>query len=166
MKEDNYTTITLTSSINIKPSNLRGDINKIILNILKNRFEGICNKDGYIIKDSIELIERSIGEILTITNESIINYKVTYKADIIFPSEGDEYACYVDTINKFGIIAYLKLSDGDTLKESPFIIIIPKEYIPDDEYNKININEKLSVRIKSFRIKYNSSHIQVVATLV
>ena len=33
MKEDNYTTITLTSSINIKPSNLRGDINKIILNI-------------------------------------------------------------------------------------------------------------------------------------
>ena len=166
MKEEDYTTVALTTSINIKPSSLRGDINKIILNILKKKFEGICNKDGYVIKDSIELLERSIGEILTINNESIINYKITYKSDIIFPSEGDEHECYVDTVNKFGVIAYLKLSDDDTLKESPFIIIIPKEYISETDYDKINIKDKLSVKIKSFRIKYNSSHIQVISTLV
>jgi len=166
MKDEYFTTVLLTANVNIKPQQLVGDINKLILNGIKKKYEGVCNKDGYIIKDSIDLVERSIGQIKTINSESIINYNITYKADIITPSEGDTYECYVETINKLGIIAYLKNSDEDTMKESPFIIIIPKEFVDETTFDTIKINDMLNVKINSFRIKYKSNHIQVVATLV
>ena len=79
--------ILLTTSINISPNKIKGDINKLLLFMLKQKYEGSCNKDGYIIKDSIQLINRSIGQIRTINNKSITNYKVSYKSDIIIPSE-------------------------------------------------------------------------------
>jgi len=157
----------LTTSINISPDKIRGDINKLILFILKKKYEGVCNKDGFILKDSITLVNRSIGEIRTINNKSIINYKITYRADIITPSINDKFICHVDTINKLGVIAYIKLHDDDNMKESPFIIIIPKEYIDDEEtYKSISVNDKITIQLKSFRIKYLAKQIQIVATLV
>ncbi len=166
MKEDYITSILLTANVNIKPQNLQGDINQLILDGIKRKYEGVCNKDGYILKDSIELVERSIGQVKTINSESLINYNINYKADIITPSEGDKYECYVETINKLGIIAYLKINDEDTMKDSPFIIIVPKEYVDEGDFESIKVNDKLSVKVNSFRIKYKSTHIQVVATLV
>ena len=63
MKDDYFTTVLLTANVNIKPQQLVGDINKLILNGIKKKYEGVCNKDGYIIKDSIDLVERSIGQV-------------------------------------------------------------------------------------------------------
>ena len=164
--KDYYTTVLLTANINIKPQQLKGDINKLILKNIKEKYEGKCNKDGYILKDSIKLIQRSIGEVKTINSNSIINYNITYSADIITPSEGDIYECYIETINKLGIIAYIKISEEYTIKESPFIIIIPKEYIDEKQFDIVKPNEKINMKISSFRVKYNSNHIQIVATLV
>jgi hypothetical protein len=161
-----YTTVILTSSVNIRSNKLIGDINKLILSIIKTKNEGMCNKDGYILRDSIELIERSIGKVKTINNENLINYNITYKCNIITPSINDTFDCYVDSKNNAGIIAYIKIDASDKLDSSPFIIIIPKEYIDESVFNKININDKLNVLIKSFRIKYKSKFIQLVATLV
>lgn len=166
MKEDYISSSILTASINIKPCLLQGDINKLILDGIKRKYEGVCNKDGFILRDSIELLERSIGQIKTINNESLINYNITYKADIISPCEGDKYDCYVETINKLGIIAYLKLNDSDTMKESPFIIIVPKEYVDEENFEKIKLNDKIKVLVKSYRIKYKTEHIQIIGNLV
>ena len=55
----------LTSSINIPTDRLRGDINETILRQIKKRFEGTCNQDGFIEKDSIEITNRSLGEMKT-----------------------------------------------------------------------------------------------------
>ena len=167
MNKDHISSILLTTSINISPNKIKGDINKLLLFILKQKYEGSCNKDGYIIKDSIQLINRSIGQIRTINNKSITNYNVTYKSDIIIPSENEQFTCYVETINKLGIIAYIRLHKDDTMADSPFIIIIPNEYINDkDKLNSISINDKITIKIKSFRIKYLAKQIQIVATLV
>ena len=166
MKDEYSTSIIQTTNVNIKPENLKGDFNKLILDSIKRKYEGVCNNNGYILKNSIELIERSMGQIKTINSESIINYNITYKADIISPSVGDIYECYVETKNKLGIIAYLKINESSTFEETPFIIIIPKEYMNDEGYTEIKCNDKLNITIESFRIKYMSNHIQIVATLV
>ena len=156
----------ITTSLNIKPSRIKGDINQLLLHILKKKYEGVCNVDGYIMKDSIELLSRSIGEIKTINNESILTYNITYKSDVISPSEGDKFECKVETINKLGIISYIQAKENDTSKDSPFIIIIPKEYIDEDTFSSINIHDTIKVEIKSFRIKYLLKQIQIVATLL
>jgi DNA-directed RNA polymerase subunit E'/Rpb7 len=166
MKGDYFSTIVLTVNVNIKVNSLKGDINKLLVDTIKRRYEGVCNKDGYILKHSIDLLERSVGEIKTINSESLLNYNITYKADIISPSIDNEYECYVETKNKVGIIAYLKIHDDDLMKDSPFIIIIPKEYIDEADYSTITVGDKLTVKVKSFRIKYLAKHIQVIGTLV
>ena len=166
MKDKYYSSVILTTNVNIKPTQLKGDINKIILNTLRRRYEGVCNKDGFIITNSIELLNRSIGEIKTINNESLINYNITYKSNIISPSMDSVYDSYVETINKLGIISYIKLKEEDTMKESPFIIITPREYLDEEAFESIKIQDKIQIKVKSFRIKYLSKHIHIVATIV
>ena len=166
MKSKYITSILSTTNVNIHPSNLSSDINQMILLNLKKRYEGVCNKDGYIIKDSIQLINRSIGQIKTINNISFINFNVTYSSDIIYPSINSEYDTFVETINKVGIISYIKLNEDDTLKDSPYIIITPKEYIDDKVFESIKVNDKITIKVKSFRIKYASQQIQIVSELV
>ena len=53
MKDKYYSSVILTTNVNIKPTQLKGDINKIILNTLRRRYEGVCYKDGFIITNSI-----------------------------------------------------------------------------------------------------------------
>ena len=166
MPDSYFTTVTLTTNLNLNSNDLKGNINSIILNILKKKYEGVCNKEGYIIRDSIELISRSIGQIKTIDSESFINYNITYSCDIISPSIDNEYMAHVDTINKLGIISYLKLTDDDTIETSPFIIITPKEYIEESHFNKLKKGDEINIKIKTFRTKYSSKHIQIVSTLV
>jgi len=159
-----YSTQILTTTINIEPRNIKGDINKLVLFNLKNRYEGVCNKDGYIEKDSIEIINRSIGMIKIIDNVSYVTYHLTYKAIVISPSIGDRISCVISSNNKMGLIGFIKNKETDSIEDSPFIIIIPREYFSDEsDIDDININDKVNVEVDNFRTKYLSNQIQVVA---
>ena len=166
MSKKYTTTILSTTNVNISPNDLIGDINKMILLNLKKRYEGVCSKDGFIVKDSIQLINRSLGQIKTINNHSFINYNVTYSADIIYPSVGNVYKSIVQTKNKVGIISYIQINEDDTMEKSPYIIITPKEYMSEEVFDALNVSEKITIKVKSFRIKYMAKQIQIVAELV
>tara|TARA_Y100000389_G_scaffold95909_1_gene92562 strand:+ start:7337 stop:7840 length:504 start_codon:yes stop_codon:yes gene_type:complete len=153
----------LTTTINILPQKIKGDINKLLLSTIKKKYEGVCNKDGYVHKGSIELINRSIGKIKMIDNVSYIIYSITYRANIISPSEGNKISCIISSNNKMGLIGYIKSSDSDTIKDSPFIIIIPREYFEDDIIDGIKENDKIDVVIENYRTKYLGKQIQIVA---
>jgi len=154
----------LTTTINIEPRNIKGDINKLLLFDLKKRYEGICNKDGYIETDSIELINRSIGMIKMIDNISYITYHLTYKASVISPSIGNKINCIINSNNKMGLIGYIKKKDSDTFENSPFVIIIPREYFSNESnIDDININDTINVVVERYRTKYLGKQIQIVA---
>ena len=154
----------LTTSINIHSSHIRGNVNETILRQLKSRFEGVCNQDGYIEKDSIVVISRSIGEVTSINNKSYIVYNITYKANVISPSKGDKLSCTINTVSKVGVIAYVKEKEDHTMNDSPFVIMIPKESFESDEVvDSLIVGSQLDVVIEAFRIKYLSKQIQVVA---
>jgi len=161
--KDYLSTQVLTTTINLQANKIKGDINQLILFNLKMRYEGVCNKDGYIMKDSIELINRSIGQVNTIDGESIVMYHITYKADIISPAKGNKIDCVVDSSNKLGIIGYMKHTEDTTLKDSPFIIIVPEEYFKEEVFSSIEVNDTIKVMIESYRTKFLSNQIQVVA---
>lgn len=150
-----------TTSINIEPHKIKGEINSLLLYYLKMRYECVCNKDGYIEKDSIELINRSVGELKIIDNKSYILYNITYKATVISPSIGNQINCVVNSNNKMGLIGYIKKKDDDTINDSPFIVIIPSEYFED--ISKINVGDEIKVEIEDYRTKYQTKQIQVVA---
>ena len=164
MSEENYrSTQLLSTTINIKPDKLKGNINKTLLYLLKKRYEGMCNKDGYIENNTIELINRSLGNIKVLNNMSYLTFNLTYKASVISPSIGNKIKCIVNSNNKMGLIAYIKQNKDDTIEDSPFIIIIPKEFFEGVNPESIKVNDEINVEVINFRTKYLSKQIQIVS---
>ena len=155
----------LTSSINIPTDRLRGDINETILRQIKKRFEGTCNQDGFIEKDSIEITNRSLGEMKTINNKSYIVYNLTYQANVISPSKGDKLSCVVNAVSKVGAICYIKEKEHDTINDSPFVIMVPREFFSqEDDVDALSPGSKLIFIVEAARVKFRSESIQLVAS--
>jgi DNA-directed RNA polymerase subunit E'/Rpb7 len=153
----------LTTSINVDIKKIKGDINELLYKLLKKKYEGVCNKDGYIQKGSIQIVNRSIGSVKTINNTSYIVYEITYKANIYSPVKGTKLNITINSITKMGIIGYLKDNEDDTIENSPFIVIAPREYFVDGDIDNYEVNTELKVQIENSRIKYMSKNIQLVA---
>lgn len=159
----NFSEQIYSHSINIDIEQLKGDVNKRILHVLKEKYEGKCNNVGFIEKDSIEILNRSIGEIKTIDSKSYICYNVTYKTRILLPSEGETLKSTIKSITKMGIIAYATMDGKYEMTNSPYIIIVPKESFTDeDKINSLTVGDELDIIISAFRVKHLSDNIQVV----
>ena len=142
----------LQTSLNINSRDLNKDIDNIILINLKKKYEGKCSEHGYIMKDSTNLINRKLGNIITINNCSYVNYIVNYNADILYPSEGDELEITVDRVNKMGVLGYIKINSEDNFEKRA------GKYINTFENNKITyFSEKKIIRLKLL-IKYVSNY--------
>ena len=155
----------LQTVLTLSPRDLSNDINNIIRYKLKETIEGKCHEDGYIIKDSVHIIKRDMGYVVTNNNKSEIKYRITYKAKLISPSVNDELSIYISNINKMGIIGYIKLNDGGSSADSPLVVMVPKEYFENSSrnYDDLTIGQKINVNVIGSRIKYYSKNIQVIA---
>ena len=98
---DYISTQLLTTSINVETKHITGDINELLYKYLKQKYEGVCNKDGYVQKDSLQIMNRSIGK-KTINNTSYIIYNITYKANIYSPVKGTQLDVCVNSVTKNG----------------------------------------------------------------
>jgi len=170
--EDNIIDQIIDCELYLEPyycNNSNDDINNIIIKKLKEKFEGLCYKNGFIFKDTIELIKKNIGKIEIYNNQSIIKYNIKFNCKMICPSEGDKMDVYINNKNKMGLISYIKIKDFNihNFEDSPLIIIIPLEYLNESNYNinDININQKMNIEILGKRIKFNSNKIQLVAKI-
>lgn len=154
----------LVTSLNIDSSDLNKDIDKLVLHKLKDKYEDICTENGFIVKDSIKLINRNLGKINTINNSSYITYIVRYSADIINLNDGDEINIIVDRVNKMGVLGYISTKKND-FESSPIIIMVPNEYFDEStrDINSITKNQKMNVVIMGCRVKYGHKKIQIVA---
>lgn len=159
----------LTTTINIPISKLTKtkNIDGLVKQEFKNNNEKICNSEGYILKNSIQIIQRSVGKVLNINSESFIQYNINYKFKYIYPSKDDILECVVDSISKMGIIGYLNFTDSEddsvTIKNSPILIIIPNEFLSDKD---IKINDKINISVLDSRIKYRAIQMQIVGKIV
>ena len=157
----------LTTSLFVNASQVNKNIDNVIKDNLKEQLEGLCYEDGYIVKGSVKIINRSMGKIVVNDNVSSVSYSIRYKAKVISPTEGDIIESYVSNINKMGVVSYIKLSDGDSSDDSPIVIMIPKDYFDSSIYNfeDIHVGQKLNVIVVGSRIKYRSEKIQIIAKL-
>jgi len=160
--------------ISLLSTELNKDIDNIILLKLQKLYGDLCKDNYFIFKNSINILNRSIGNIESYNNENYIKYNIKYKCDIISLNKGDNIECFVSNINKMGIIAYIKidekykLNDDDDFKISPLIIIIPNDMINESHinFNDINIKQLLKIEVLDLRIKYRNNKIQVVGKII
>tara|TARA_B100000287_G_C20618956_1_gene775194 strand:+ start:438 stop:959 length:522 start_codon:yes stop_codon:yes gene_type:complete len=161
----------LTDKIDLKPSELNSpNIVELLVIKLKNRIGNKIYNNGYILKNSITFIGKTMGKIVNLNSINKIEYTIKYSVRMILPTEDDIISCYIDNKNKMGIIAYIKTreiiedySGENTLKDSPLLIIIPNETIENPE--RYNIGSKIQVRVLATRSKINNDKIQVIGVI-
>ena len=160
VKEQLLTTTTLLHSKEISKTK---SVDGLLKYKLKNEYENLCNKHGYVLQDSVKIQNRSVGKLVNHNDESMIEYQITMKIMVIYPCEKDIFACKIDNITKMGVIGYLS-SEEYTIESSPIIFIIPNEYIED--IDSLSQDKEVNVEVLQSRIKYKSKQIQVVGKIV
>tara|TARA_B100000575_G_C22956214_1_gene552789 strand:+ start:198 stop:704 length:507 start_codon:yes stop_codon:yes gene_type:complete len=157
--------LSITLQVNLRDLTKTKNIDGFLLYNLKKRLEKKCGECGYVIENSISIVERSHGIYKTIDNKSIVQYEINYKVRTIHPQKDEIYECIVDSITKMGVISYLSLNDDDTIENTPLLIIIPKDYISDDRFEKIEKGKKIKIKILDSRMKHLADKIQSVGQL-
>ena len=152
----------ISDTILIQSSNIRKNIDGYIQHYMKDKYEDKCHENGYIIPNSLEIVNRSHGKLSIIDNISYLKYEITYKVKSIIPTVGDIYECKIENLTKMGALGYLDYNSC-TLETSPIIFIIPNESIKDSD--NISVGDKIRVKILDIRIKFMKKQIQVVAEI-
>ncbi len=133
------------------------DIESKLIDKIKNSIGNKCNKLGYIDKDSIKLISRSIGKINTSHFNGDINYDVILEASICKPSDGDKIRCKVIGKNKIGIFAVA----------NPIHIILASAHHTDTSvFEHINENDIIEIEIINYKLNLNSNIIKVIGKYI
>lgn len=155
----------LETNLDIDPNEINNKLESTIRTKLKNKLEGLCFEGGYILKDTVKMINKSMGKIVINNNKSTVRYTIKYKANVISPSEGDSMDTYISNINKMGVICYIKIKETDTSNDSPFVVMVPRDYFNGSIYNidDLHIGQKLTIDVVGSRIKYRSDKVQVIA---
>lgn len=140
------------------------NIGAMVLSKLRKKIGNKCINEGYVKKDTIQIINRSIGIINSHFLDGSIEYNIQYEAEVCRPKEADILKAYVDKINDYGISA--------KVYSAPFLeIVVPKQLQPDpDIFEKIdrNTEEHIDIIIKIVGMDYelNSNKIIVIAELL
>ena len=101
-----YKLTKLKENIHLSPKDINKNINEIVLNKLKNKIEGKCIKDGFIRKNSITILSRSLGNMNNSNFESGVHYAVVYSAEVCNLYNGQIIEAEVDNIDKSQVFAY------------------------------------------------------------
>jgi len=157
---DLFIKTTINKSLSIEPKYINNQINDYILTNLKQKFEGKCLKYGYIKPNSIKIIKRSIGNVLSSHFNGNILYNIVFSVDICNPLEGAIIDVQVKNINKMGILA------DTSEKESPLNILLARQHHIDNEtFSNLKIGEAIQCKIIGKRFEYGDNQISVIATL-
>lgn len=142
--------------LTVKDLRTTNNIDDIILRILRNTIENRCIKHGFVQKDSVNIIKRSIGKINSSRLDGSLTYSVFYSANICNPSKNQIIKCKVKNINKMGILA----------ESFPITCVIPRENITNEEqFSEIEKDSIVTVSIIGVRFDLYDKNITAIGKI-
>jgi len=123
----------------------------VLLDKLKLQIEGKCSKHGYLVPGSLELLSRSIGysEKGRFTGDFL--YYIKAQGRVYNPPDGTVVEGEVIRKNKMGLYVIVQ----EAIK-----VMIPRDlHIGNEEFDTVEIGEKIRIEIKKSRFQMNESHI-------
>lgn len=150
----------LQDKVKIIPSLLGKNLEHVILNILRKKYEAKCSQYGYIKTDSLAIYKYSMGSIIAPSLNGDIQFTVQFYAHVFNPVIGQIIKAKVVNANKFGILAEC---------ESFVEIIIAKNtstLTSDIDLNTVNIGDVINVEILGKKYELNDKKISIVGRAV
>jgi DNA-directed RNA polymerase subunit E'/Rpb7 len=138
----------------ISPLDLRAKITSfddILLLKLKKQIEGRCSRHGYVIPDSLKLLSRSMGTAEKGRFTGDILYVLKAQGKVYCPPDGQQVEGEIKQKNKMGL--YVILYDA-------IRVMIPRDlHVGNEEFDKLNIGDRIRIEIKKSRFQVNDPHI-------
>jgi DNA-directed RNA polymerase subunit E'/Rpb7 len=152
-----YSECILKKKIILNSNSLNKNIDDQLNKKLKELCENKCNNEGFIKKDSIEILKRYNGYIKPNIDLSNICFTILFKCLICNPKPNLILDCKVIEIIKPGIIC----------DSFPLSIILPEQlHFNKELYNSIKINDTVKIKILNSKFHINEFEIQCVGILL
>jgi DNA-directed RNA polymerase subunit E'/Rpb7 len=146
----------LTRKINVPFVVLGNNIKEILSRKVSETFEGRCIKEGFVKKNSCNIIQYSAG----ILKSKHVEFHVMFDCLICRPCEGMKFKVIVKNITKAGIRAEYKD------KDSPIVVFISRDHVYNNKYfSSINIDDVVHVKVIGVRYELNDEFISIIADL-
>ena len=164
MSTELFIPIKFRTTIILSPSEINKDFESTILTKLKLNYENICSKYGYIKKDTIKIIKRSVGQLKKEHFNANIYFDVMCIAEICNPAQGSIIKCKVKAKNSLGILAEGYYDNIPILQ-----IIIPK--ISAGIQSEINIdtiaiNDEINIEVCGKKYQLFDKHISIIGKAI
>lgn len=158
---------TITENVKVSPSLLNSNLDKNVLNILKNKYEGICTKYGYIRTNSIKLVSVDVGTIEMFTFHGYVLFNVTFIAAICNPTIGSIVKGKVKNTNSFGILCVSGFHDG-LIFHDILNIVIPRNNNQESNANfdGIKINDEVNIEILGKKYTLHNKNINIFGKII
>ena len=156
-----FTSNILHTVVQLQPYEFNDSIDQTILDKLRNKVEGKCDRNGYIKPGSAEIVKRSLGQVLQGNFNGSCNFRVSYKVDICNPVEGMIIKAIVRNINKMGL--FCEIND---IEPSPLSIILAKQHhLKSETFENVKVNNVIQVEIIGIKFNYNDTQISCIGRL-
>lgn len=133
-------------------------IDEVLLNKVKYKLENKCSRHGFVVKDTLKLLSRSLGKASSGRYVGDFVYYIQIKGNVLNPPDGIIIEGEVMRKNKMGIYINYK---------NAIRVIIPRDlHIGNEEFDKVNIGDTIRVEIKKSRFQVNDESILSVGTFV
>lgn len=156
--------IRFKTNIQIPISDLYDDFNDILLDKLRNEFEGKCSRFGYIKPESIIIEKRSCGRFIKQHFNGYVSFEIISKADACNPPKNTRIEAIVKNKNALGILAESVINvNGKDI--SILDIIVPRRaagIVSEIDLDELNIGDKFNVMVMGKSYQLNDSKISII----
>ena len=144
----------MVRNVHIESKYLQRNIEASLLAQLRHKYEGVCVAEGYIQRQSIAVLEYSLGRTNYIKGG--IDYTVKFQADVCMPHPGQLFRVPVSLKSKIGIHA----------EATPIKALLPRDlHIGNTDFESVKEGEDIEFEVVGSRFQQGDDSIVVLGKL-
>jgi DNA-directed RNA polymerase subunit E'/Rpb7 len=138
------------------------DMDGFLVKKIRRAIEGQCCTHGYVRLGSTQILARSMGqaEHCRFTGDFIYHCKI--RVLCLLPEAGQLVDARILKVNKLG--AYALIVDDGKIQEAMRILVPRDLHIGNEEFDALEVDQGIKVRLLSSRFQANDAFIQAVGT--
>lgn len=168
----------VSDSIILKPHRVGRNIQDVILSKLRDAFEGVCSRHGYILPGSVRLHHASHGSLEGANLNGDVRYNLQYHAMVCNPAIGSTIAARVVNKSRFGFLLHSGANPvgGNAVAPLSSVVesVVSRQATYSDlpspgmfiDLDTVQIGDVVNVCVMGKKFQLNDQHIFVVGRIV
>lgn len=163
-----FVPIKFKTHVQLFPAEMDATFQDRLLNKIREEYEGICSRFGYIKPNSIEIIKRSCATLQKAYFNGSIRFDVLCRGEVCNPVQGSIVEAIVKNKNQLGILAesYVELED----QKLPILdIIVPIKsagILSDINLDQLQIGENIHIEVMGKKYQMKDRKISIIGRAI